>query len=151
MKITDLLLEDTIKLELVSTNKDDVISELVDLLYQGRRIDHAKKYRKAILDREKLSSTGVGDGVAIPHAKHKSVVKPALAFGISKEGVDFNSMDGKPAHIFFMIAAPEKGNDLHLEALSKLARMLIHDEFKEGLLSVKTPEDVLTLINKTEK
>ena len=151
MKITDLLLEDTMKIELQSTTKEGVIDELIELLHSGERIDNPKKFRKAILAREKQSSTGVGDGVAIPHAKHKSVVKPALAFGISKEGVDYDSMDGKPSHIFFMIAAPEKGNDLHLEALSKLARMLIHEDFRTGLLNAKTKEDVLALINNREK
>jgi fructose-specific phosphotransferase system IIA component len=151
VNISDLLLEDTILLALKSNNKMGVINELVSLLEQGNRINNTKKFTKALLEREKLSTTGIGDGIAIPHAKHKSVVKPALAFGISKEGIDYESLDGKPAHIFFMIAVPEKGNDLHLEALSKLARMLIHEDFREGLLNAKSKEEVLALINTQDK
>jgi fructose-specific phosphotransferase system IIA component len=151
MKITDLLMEGTIKLNLESNSKDDVIEELVNLLLDNGRIDNAKKFKKAILAREKQSSTGVGDGVAIPHAKHKSVVNPALAFGISKSGIDYDSMDGKPSHIFFMIAAPEKGNDFHLEALSKLARMLIHEDFRTALVNAKTKEEVLSIINERDQ
>jgi PTS system fructose-specific IIC component len=147
MKITELLLEDTMKLDLEATTKEEVIDELIQLLKDAGRITKVKRFKNEILAREKLSSTGVGDGVAIPHAKDKSVVEPTLAFGISKKGLDYESMDDKPAHIFFMIAAPHKGHDLHLEALSKLARMLIHEDFREGLLQAKTKEEIIQLIN----
>lgn len=150
MKITDLLLEDTMKLDLEANTKDEVIDELINLLYEAGRVKNVKKFKREILAREKMSSTGVGDGVAIPHAKSKNVVEPTLAFGISKKGIDYESMDNKPSQIFFMIAAPYKGHDLHLEALSKLARMLIHEDFREGLLKSETKSEILNLINQKQ-
>ncbi len=151
MKINDILLENTMKLNLGATTKDEVIDELIDLLFQAGRIKNKNKFKKEILAREELSSTGVGDGVAIPHAKDKNVIEATLAFGISKQGIDYDSMDKKKAHIFFMIAAPYKGHDIHLEALSQLARMLIYEDFREALMNAKTKEDIINLINQKQE
>ncbi|ERJ13845.1 FruA protein [Haloplasma contractile SSD-17B] len=147
MKITDLLIKDTMNLSLSSSTKTEVIDELVTMLYDAGRIKDIKKFRKAIIAREEQVSTGVGGGVAIPHAKSKTVLEPTLVFGISEKGIDYKSLDGELSTIFFMIAVPEKGNDLHLKALSKLARMLIHEDFKQGLLDAKTKDEVLALID----
>lgn len=150
MKITDLLIPGTMNLNLEASSKTEVIAELVNMLYSAGRISDEKKFKKAIFDREKLSTTGIGDGVAIPHAKNKTVIEPTLAFGISKKGINYDSLDQKPAHIFFMIAVPKKGENLHLEALSSLARMLIHEDFRTGLIQANTKEDVLTLIDNNQ-
>mgnify|MGYP001172742849 CR=1 FL=1 len=151
MKITDLLSLETMQMELKGTTKDEVLDELITLLVDAGKVKKHRPFKKAILAREKQGSTGVGNGIAIPHAKNKTVLTPALAFGISKEGVDFNSLDGEPAHLFFMIAVPEGEHNLHLTALSKLARFLMHDDFKNGLLTAKTKDEVLALIEEKEK
>lgn len=151
MKITDLMLKQAIKLELSASSKMEVIEELIDMLYGAERITNKDKFKKAILKREKQSTTGIGEGVAIPHAKNKYVKEPTIAFGYSKDGIDYESMDGNPAHLFFMIAVPEAGENLHLQALGKLARMLTHEDFILGLQSSKTSEEVIELINKIDK
>lgn len=151
MKITDLLVPQAMSLQLKAKKKDQVLDELIDLLVQAGRVTHAKTFKKAILAREKLGTTGIGDAIAIPHAKSNAVTEPTLAFGISRHGIDYQSMDGQPVKIIFMIAVPEGGGNLHLEALSTLARMLIYDEFRNGLYNAHTLEDVLTLINNEQQ
>lgn len=151
MKITELLVKETMNLDLKAKKKDQVLDELIDSLVKTGRVTHAKNFKKAILAREKLGTTGIGDNIAIPHAKSSYVTQPTLAFGISRGGVNYGSMDGQPAKIFFMIAVPENGGNLHLEALSTLARMLIYEEFRDGLYGAKTKEDVLDLINNEQQ
>ncbi|MBO1915283.1 PTS sugar transporter subunit IIA, partial [Microvirga sp. 3-52] len=92
----------------------------------------------------------IGDGIAIPHAKSAAVKKPAIAFGRSTDGIDFESLDGKPAHLFFMIAASDGANNDHLEALSRLATFLMDDNFREKLLAVTSKEDLLAIVNEKE-
>jgi len=148
MKITELMDVNVMSMSLESTSKEEVIDELIVLLDQEKRISNVKKFKKAILAREKLSSTGVGNGIAIPHAQVKCVEIPSIVYGYSKEGIDYDSLDGEKAHLFFMIAAPKDGGDLHLQALSKLARLLMKEEFKQGIINAGTKEGVLALINK---
>jgi PTS system fructose-specific IIC component len=150
MKITELMHESIMNLELKATNKEDVIDELIEMLDASERISNKKKFKKAIMDREALSSTGVGEGVAIPHAQVRAVKEPSIVFGYSAEGLDYQAVDGEKSHLFFMIAAAKGGADLHLQALSKLARLLMKQEFKTELLKTKTKEGVLELINRFE-
>ncbi|MPQ42733.1 PTS fructose transporter subunit IIABC [Clostridium tarantellae] len=151
MKISDLLSKKTIKLNLKANDKQQVIDELVDVLYDAGKLNNKEVYKKEILKRESQSSTGIGEGIAIPHAKTSAVKEAALALGIFKNGVDYDSLDGAPVYLAFMIAAPEGANNEHLETLSKLSVLLMNPNFKEGLFEAKTPEDVLNLLDKFEE
>lgn len=103
MKITELLTKHTIKLNIESKEKENVIDEMVTVLDKAGKLNDRQAYKEAILNRESQSSTGIGEGIAIPHAKTASVINPAIAFGRSKDGVDYESLDGQPAHLVFMI------------------------------------------------
>ena len=151
MKIAELLGKDTIKLNLKANSKMEVLDQLVDVLYDAGRLNDKELYKEEILKRESLSSTGIGEGIGIPHGKTSAVKKASLALGIFKDGIDFDSLDGAPVNIVFMIAAPEGANNEHLETLSRLSVLLMNPEFKEGLLSSKVPEDVFSLLDKFEK
>lgn len=151
MKIAELLGKDTIKLNLKANSKMEVLDQLVDVLYDAGRLNDKELYKEEILKRESLSSTGIGEGIGIPHGKTSAVKKASLALGIFRDGVDFDSLDGAPVNIVFMIAAPEGANNEHLETLSRLSVLLMNPEFKEGLLSSKIPEDVFSLLDKFEK
>lgn len=150
MKITELLTKDTIILNLKSKTKTEVIDELVNKLYDAGRLNDKEEYKKAILKREEEFSTGVGDGVAIPHAKTSAVKLPSLAFGYSKEGIDYDSLDEQPAHIFFMIAGQDNADNEHLETLSRLSVMLMNEDFKKKIPTIKTEEDLLRIIDEQE-
>lgn len=151
MKISQLLSLDTIKLNLVATNKDEVINQLVDVLWNAGKLNDKALYKEEILKRESLSSTGIGERIAIPHAKTSAVKNASLALGIYKGGVDYDSLDGEPVNIVFMIAAPEGANNEHLETLSRLSVLLMNPEFKNGLLNAKTPQEVISLLDKFEE
>lgn len=146
MKIKELIAEEITTLNLQATTKEKVIDELVNLLYKSGRITEVEGFKNEIFKREELGSTGVGFGVAIPHAKTEYVSTPSLAFGLSHEGVDYESLDGKKAHIFFMIAAPASGANLHLQTLAKLSRKLISEDFRESLKNVKTQEELQNIL-----
>src|SRR4051795_10798909 len=128
MKITELLTKNTINLNIKGTQKLAVVEELVTVLDHAGKLTDKAEYKQAILAREAQSTTGIGDGIAIPHAKTKAVKEAAIAFGRSKEGVNYESLDGQPAHLFFMIAATEGANNTHLEALARLSTILMKDE-----------------------
>jgi fructose-specific phosphotransferase system IIA component len=151
MKISELIGNEIVTLDIKAKTKDDVINELVDLLYKDNRISEVEGFRQEILKRESLGSTGIGYGVAIPHAKTEFVIKPSLVFGLSEEGVEYDSLDGKVAHIFFMIAAPKEGANLHLQTLAKLSRKLVHKEFRESLKTVQTKEELLNILKIIDK
>ena len=151
MRIAELLGKDTIKLNLKANSKMEVLDQLVDVLYDAGRLNDKELYKEEILKRESLSSTGIGEGIGIPHGKTSAVKKASLALGIFRDGVDFDSLDGAPVNIVFMIAAPEGANNEHLETLSRLSVLLMNPEFKEGLLSSKVPEDVFSILDKFEK
>lgn len=151
MKITELLKKDTIILDLKASSKAEVIDELVNKLDSAGRLNNKEDYKNAILKRESEFSTGIGDGIAIPHAKTAAVKTPALAFGRSIEGIDYDSLDGNPANIFFMIAASEGANNTHLETLSRLSTMLMNPDFKTRLLEAKSEDEVLSLIDSEEE
>lgn len=150
MKITQLLTKDTIILDLDAQRKSEVLTELIGQLDQAGKLIDTKKFTEDILARETQSTTGIGDGIAIPHAKSSAVQKPAIAFGRSLRGIDYESLDGQPAHLFFMIAASEGANNDHLDALSRLATFLMDANFRNQILAATSIEDVLQAVSDKE-
>lgn len=142
MNIRDLLMCDLMIMDLEATTKDEVISQMVANLAKNGIVDDEAFYKQDILKRESEGSTGIGGGIAIPHAHNKAVTKPAVMFARSEKGVDYNSLDGQPAHLFFMIAAPEGASNTHLEALSTLSQVLMDQAVVAKLNAVKTPQEV---------
>ncbi|MDP4122433.1 MAG: fructose-specific PTS transporter subunit EIIC [Bacillota bacterium] len=151
MKITELLTKHTIKLNIESKEKENVIDEMVTVLDKAGKLNDRQAYKEAILNREIQSSTGIGEGIAIPHAKTASVINPAIAFGRSKDGVDYESLDGQPAHLVFMIAATEGANNTHLEALSRLSTLLMREEIRKQLLEAESEDAIIDIINQHDK
>ncbi|WP_144547187.1 fructose-specific PTS transporter subunit EIIC [Bacillus sp. X1(2014)] len=151
MKITELLSKNTILLNIEGNQKEATIDQLVNVLYTAGKISDRAEFKAAILKREEQSTTGIGDGIAIPHAKTKVVKEAAIVFGKSATGVNYESLDGKPAHLFFMIAAPDGANNTHLEALARLSGLLMKAEVRYELLKATTPEEILDTINRFDK
>lgn len=150
MKITDLLKKSSISINPKVNSKEEAINVLVKLMSDSGKLKDKNEYRKAVLERESLSTTGIGDGIAIPHAKSSAVKDAGLSAMVVTEGVDYDSLDGEPAKIFFMIAAPEGENNLHLDVLARLSTMLIDTNFQNALLNAKSPEEFLGLIDEYE-
>ena len=137
-------------MDLQGTTKEGVIDEMIASLSANGIINDVAVYKEGIMKRESQTSTGLGDGIAMPHAKNKAVVKPAVVFAKSAAGVDYASLDGQPAHLFFMIAAPEGANNVHLEVLASLSRLLINPDFTASLKKAQTPEEVQGLFAAAE-
>lgn len=150
MKIIQLLTEETIILNLDATSKQQVLEELTGQLEQAGKLVDRQAFLQDILARESQSTTGIGEGIAIPHAKSLAVKTPAIAFGRSEHGLDYESLDGQPAHLFFMIAATEGANDDHLEALSRLATFLMDEKFRSRILAANSKQEVLQAITDKE-
>ncbi|MCZ9875589.1 fructose-specific PTS transporter subunit EIIC [Brachyspira hyodysenteriae] len=146
--LKDVITLDCINIDLKGKTKMEIIDEMVDILYNNGKLNDREKYKQEILKRESQSSTGMEEGIAIPHGKTNAVKIPTVAIGISKQGVDYESLDRKPSHLFFMIAAPENSNDSHIELLSKITTMLLEDDIREALLNVKSKEEVLDILIK---
>ncbi|GAA0373031.1 PTS fructose transporter subunit IIABC [Bacillus horti] len=151
MKITDLLQESTIILDLQSNSKEEVIQELIDKLDFAGKLSNPAKFKEAILAREKQSTTGIGEGIAIPHAKTDAVKHPAIVFGRSRSGLDYEALDGQPSHLFFMIAAPDGANEAHLETLSRLSSLLMNTSFRAELEAANSEREIIQAINKQEE
>ncbi|MGL4989047.1 MAG: PTS fructose transporter subunit IIABC, partial [Cetobacterium sp.] len=143
-----MLVKSCINLNLKATDKAGVIDELVDVLYNNGRLNDKEEFKKTILKREEQSSTGLEEGIAIPHGKSASVKIPTIAFGLSKTGIDYDSLDGEPSTLFFMIAAPANATDSHIETLSQLTSLLLDDDVIEQLLNVKNEDEVLNILLK---
>ncbi|MGF7397706.1 PTS sugar transporter subunit IIA [Thermoanaerobacterium thermosaccharolyticum] len=148
--IEEILDKDMMIFDLKSKDKLSVLKELIKPLAAKDAIDDEDKFLDVVLKREEEYSTGIGMGVAIPHGESSLVKKASLVFGKSKEGIDYNSMDGKPAHLFFLIAAPENSDNIHLKILAKLSRSLMHEEVREELNKAETYEDVVNAFKKYE-
>ena len=142
MDIRSLLMKDIMIMDLKATTKSEVIDEMVHNYYEHGIIDDEDLYKKDIIKREEEGSTGMGDGIAIPHAHDAAVKKPAVQFARSVAGVDYDSMDGQTAHLFFMIAAPEGGDDTHLQALAALSQVLMNPDVVAALKAADTPDKV---------
>jgi fructose PTS system EIIBC or EIIC component len=151
MKITKLLTVETILLSMNSTDKTGAIDELVGILNDAGKITNKEAFKEAILKREAQSTTGIGDGIAIPHAKTAVVKEPAIVFGKSMAGVEYEALDGKVSHLFFMIAAPEGANNTHLEALARLSGLLMKEEVREKLLNATSKKEILSIIDSYDK
>lgn len=150
MRITELLTKETIAMDLTAKDKNSAIEELASQLDRAGKLNDVTAFIEGIQNRERQSSTGIGEGIAIPHAKVAAVDRPAIAFGKSKAGIDYDSLDMQPAHLFFMIAAPETGAQTHLDALAKLSGVLMDEAVRARLLEAQTPEEVLAVINEAD-
>lgn len=150
MRIVDLLHLESIDLHAAVSDKKAAIDHLVDLMDKGGSLNDKEAYKQCVLAREEEGSTGIGEGIAIPHAKTDAVKTPGLASMIVRNGVEYESLDDEPAYLFFLIAAPSGGANIHLEVLSRLSRMLMDDDFREHLLQAKTPEEYIQIIDAAE-
>ena len=149
MRITDLLKSESIALGTQPKDKNDAIAILTDLMEKGGNLADRAQYEKDVLTREASGTTGLGDGIATPHAKSAGVKAPGLSAMTVPAGIDFEAMDGNPSRLFFEIAAPATGADVHLEVLSKLATMIMDPDFKEALIAAQSKEEFLSLIDGT--
>ncbi|MDG3131913.1 fructose-specific PTS transporter subunit EIIC [Streptococcus suis] len=150
MKIQDVLKKETMLLDLQATTKEAVIDEMITSLVEKGYVTDRELFKAGILNREAQTTTGLGDGIAMPHAKNSAVKEATVLFAKSSKGVDFASLDGQPTDLFFMIAAPEGANDTHLAALAELSKYLMKPGFADKLRSVSSPEDVLTIFAAAE-
>ena len=150
MKITDLLSKDAIKLNGIANSKQDAINKLVDLMAKNGNLTDKEKYTQVVLKREEEGSTGIGEGIAIPHVKTDAVSKPGLSAMVINDGVEFDSLDGQPAKLLFLIAAPNTKDNVHLDVLSRLSTLLMDTEFRKSLMEAKTPEEFLRCIDIAE-
>lgn len=150
MRITELLKKDSVSLGVKVDSKDAAINYLVDLHARVGNITDKAVFKEGIVKREENGSTAIGEGIAIPHAKNKAVTKAGLAAMTVPEGVDYDSLDGQPTNLIFMIAAPEGGSDVHLEVLSRLSMLLIDEDFRKELLASKNVEEFLKVCDKYE-
>ena len=151
VKITDYMSEDLISLDLKSETKAEVLVELSKLMEKSPNIEEGDNIvYKALVDREKIGSTGIGKGVAIPHAKTEGAKGLTIAFGISKKKIDFNSLDNENVSIFFVFASPNKDSQVYLKVLARISRLIREESFREGLLKCKTAKEVIEYIEKKE-
>lgn len=150
MRITDLLSVESICLNGRAENKKDALDQMVDLMAKSGRVRDVEKYRKGVYAREEESTTGIGEGIAIPHCKSDAVIRPGLAAMTLPDGVDFESLDGEPANLFFLIAAPDTEDNVHLDVLSKLSVLLMDETFTDGLRQAKSVDDFLKVIDAAE-
>ncbi len=150
MQLTDLLNEQNILIPLKCKTRDECIRVLIDTLNKQDLLADSEQAFSAILEREKLMTTGVGNGIAIPHCKHSSCPNFAVAMGIHPEGVDFESIDKKKVHIIFLLVGPENNPSMHIKLLSRISRLMSNEELRETLLKAQTPNDVLEAIEEEE-
>jgi len=150
MKMMDFLHEKAVSVDIKATKKSDVIKELVDLLSQTHSLKQNDKLIKTLMNRESLGSTGIGQGIGIPHAKSDIVHELIGVLGISKAGVDFDSLDGEPTHIFILLVAPEDAAGPHLKALAKISRMLKDKFIRDSLIAAKDPKAVIDIISQED-
>ena len=150
MRITDLLSKDGIELNVTAKDKNDIIDKMTKLMLKTGRITDLNAYKELVLKREEEGSTGVGEGIAIPHGKGDCVTEPGLVAMVVPNGVEYDALDGKPVNLLFMIAAPNTSDNVHLDVLSRLSTMLMDTEFKNKLTSAKSKEEFLNIINETE-
>lgn len=150
MKIIDLLDPNCILPNLQAANKRGVLEELAAALVSGHKEVNLQTVVEVLLERERLGSTGIGDNIAIPHGKLPQLSQMLLVFGRSVKGVEFDSMDGKPSHLFFLLLAPVNSSGLHLKALAKISRMLMSQVFRESLMGSTGAEEILRLISEKD-
>ena len=150
MRITDLLDKQSISLNGVPKDKKEALDQVVDLMAKSGKINDVEAYRQRVYAREEESTTGIGEGIAIPHGKCDAVAKPGLAAMVVKDGVDFDSLDGEPVHLIFLIAAPNTEDNIHLDVLSKLSVLLMDEQFTADLLNAKSVDEFLEIVDKAD-
>ena len=149
MKILDVLQKESIISDLKSQDKKEILEELVAPIARITGVNH-KDLVRVLMDREQLGSTGIGGGIGIPHGKLKQLESLALGFGLSRKGVDFESMDNQPTHIFFLLVTPENSTGLHLKMLARISKILKHDQFKEKLLNASNRDEIFSIIKEED-
>jgi fructose-specific phosphotransferase system IIA component len=147
MLMNELIKPEDVLLDFDAKTKDEAMEMLANILYIHHKIDDLQGFLKDIYEREAITSTGIGFGIAIPHAKSSHVLIPTVIFARSIEGIPFDAMDGKDAHLFFMIAMPEDGTNAHLRVLAMLSRKLMHEDFREALFDVQSLDEALKLLH----
>ncbi len=151
MKITELLSRESVNLSLPQGSKQQVLDTMIEMMNSTGNLSDKEEFAKAIYAREEQFSTGIGDGIAIPHGKSSAVKKATLVAGVNRDGIDFDSLDGEVAKLFFMIAAPDGSNQLHLDVLARLSTLLIKEDFRASLLSAQSADEFLAKIDAGEK
>jgi fructose-specific phosphotransferase system IIA component len=151
MKLGEILNENLIKIPLTKTLKNDVIAEMIDVVESTGKITDKETVLQAVLEREKMMSTGIGNCVAIPHGKTPATEELVIALGITAHDIDFEALDGKPVRIIFLLVGPEKASSLHIKMLSRISRLLNQAAFRKKIVEVKTSAEALTIINDEEK
>lgn len=151
MKISDILSTDVIAVNLETADKEDAIRKVIDLAAKSGKILDKDKVSKTIFEREKLVSTGVGKGFAIPHGKTDAIEDVVAAFAITKEPIDFDSIDGEPVRFIFLLIGKENLLNTHIKLLSRISRLMNKDDFRERLLEAASPDEVLAIFKEEEK
>ena len=149
MKILDVLQKEAIISDLKSQDKKEILEELVAPIARITGVNH-KDLVRVLMDREQLGSTGIGGGIGIPHGKLKQLESLALGFGLSRKGVDFESMDNQPTHIFFLLVTPENSTGLHLKMLARISKILKHDQINEKLLTAVNSDEIFSIIREED-
>ncbi|MFT5444670.1 MAG: PTS system nitrogen regulatory IIA component [Myxococcota bacterium] len=150
MKIMDILVKDAVVLNLASTDKSDILKEMSDALASAEPSVPADRLLEVLTEREGLQSTGIGEGVAIPHGKMAGLDRLMASFARSPEGVDFDSIDGAPTQLYFMLVVPEHSGGQHLKALARISRFFRDDSFRDKLLSATTTDDIFSAIDEED-
>jgi nitrogen PTS system EIIA component len=150
MKILDVLDKEAILVDLQAKDKIGILNELVAPIARNTGIDQSEMVR-VLMERERLGSTGIGGGIGIPHGKLKNLEKLVLGFGLSRKGVDFESMDGYPTHLFFLLITPEHATDLHLKLLARVSRLLKKEPLKEMMMKVTSADEVIDIISEDDE
>lgn len=149
MKILDVLPKDAILADLKAQDKKGILEELVEPISRLKAVNREELVR-VLMERERLGSTGIGSGIGIPHGKLRGLDGLALGFGLSRKGVDFESMDNRPTHIFFLLVTPENSTGLHLKLLARISKILKHDPFRERLLKAADREEIYAIIKEED-
>ena len=150
MTLLDILSPDSTIVDLKGETKEEIIAELIDSLANSDAITDRDKVLQAVLEREKIMSTGIGDGIAIPHGKSDSVEQLIAALGTQRRGVDFEALDGEPAYVFFLLVSPANVSGPHIKALARISRLLKNDEFKKKLIAAESSTAVIGIIETEE-
>jgi PTS system nitrogen regulatory IIA component len=150
MKILDVLHEETILVDLQSKDKKGILEELVEPVSEITGISH-EELVKVLIERERLGSTGIDDGIGIPHGKIKNLESLIMGFGLSRRGVDFDSIDKQPTYLFFLLFTPENSTGLHLKLLARISRLLKKDAFREKLLNASSKEEAIAIIKEEDE
>lgn len=151
MKVSEILSKEFIIAELESTDKESAINELIDLFRDDPRVEDIEKVRQAVIDRERIMSTGVGKGFAIPHGKTDSIKEILAAFGRKKDGIDYDALDGNPVNLIFLLVGKETMISAHIKLLSRISRMMNKDDFRQRLINAETSEEIMNVFLEEEK